>query len=66
MDNICLLEILESLLLQLLNIDDDGFLSLMDDLGETKEDIRLPDSDLGKEIRTRFEKDESLLVGLMA
>ncbi|KAI8495153.1 hypothetical protein Bbelb_271390 [Branchiostoma belcheri] len=29
-----------------------GFLSLMDDSGDTRDDIKLPDGDLGKEIST--------------
>ena len=40
----------------------DGFLSLMDDAGEVRDDIRCPDNDLGKDISARFEKDEQLLV----
>jgi len=48
---------------QLTNIED-GFLSLMDDSGDTREDIKLPEEneDLAKEIRTKFEADESFLV----
>lgn len=49
------------LFLQLVDIADD-FLSLMDDNGETREDIKIPDSDLGKEIREKFEKDEQIMV----
>ena len=41
----------------------DGFLSLMDDSGEVRDDVRCPDNDLGKDISARFEKDEQLLVG---
>merc|ERR1712224_174138 len=35
---------------QFVDIDSDGMLSLMDDSGEMKEDIKCPDNDVGKEI----------------
>lgn len=37
-------------------------MSLMDDVGETREDLKLPNTDLGKEIKKKFENDESFLV----
>ncbi|KAI3389479.1 hypothetical protein SNEBB_004217 [Seison nebaliae] len=45
--------------LQLINITDDGFCSLMLDNGDTREDIKLPKNELGDEIQTKFDKDES-------
>lgn len=48
---------------QLVSIDDD-FLVMMDDSGDTREDLRLPDNDLGKEILDRFQKDESFCVSM--
>ena len=37
---------------QLLDVDDGGFLSLMDnDTGDTREDIALPEGELGDEIK---------------
>ncbi|XP_078373454.1 eukaryotic translation initiation factor 5A-1-like [Oculina patagonica] len=50
---------------QLNDIDDDGFLSLMDDGGETREDLKLPDNELGKEIKTKFESDDQFLVTVL-
>ena len=50
-------------LLQLLDITDDGFLSLMLESGETREDIRLPDDDVGKEIRAKFDKCVPAMAG---
>ena len=50
---------------QLVDIDD-NFLSLMNDSGETKDDIKLPDNDVGKEIKTRFDNGESILVTVLA
>jgi len=38
---------------QLTNIEE-NYLSLMDDSGETREDIKVPEGDLGKEILSRF------------
>ena len=46
------------------NIDDD-YLSLMDDSGDTREDLKLPEGDLGKEISTKFDNDENFLVTVL-
>lgn len=40
----------------------DGFLALMDDNGETREDLKLPDNDLGKEIERRFTNGDQFMV----
>merc|ERR1711872_134403 len=45
---------------QLTHIDE-NYLSLMDDNGDTREDIKVPDGDLGKEIKARYEKEENFL-----
>jgi len=42
---------------QLCSIDDD-FLSLMDDNGEQREDLRVPDGDLGQEIRDKLKSGD--------
>jgi hypothetical protein len=42
-------------LLQLIDIDDEGFLSMMNDNGDTRSDLRIPEGEIGDEIRTRFE-----------
>ena len=44
---------------------DDGYLSLMDDAGDTREDLKLPEGDLGKEISTKFDNDENFLVTVL-
>jgi len=41
----------------LLNIDD-GFLNLLDDNGVEKNDVKVPDTDVGRDIRAAFEKSE--------
>ncbi|UNI22062.1 translation initiation factor eIF5A [Purpureocillium takamizusanense] len=50
---------------QLLDISDDGFLSLMNDDGDTKDDVRLPDGEIGDKINKLFreeEKDTNVIV----
>lgn len=45
---------------QLLSINEDGFISLMDlESCDTKDDLRLPEGDLGNQIKDAFEKDEN-------
>ena len=39
----------------------DGFVSLMGENGDLKEDLRLPEGDLGEEIDKRFESGELLV-----
>ena len=34
----------------------------MDDNGEVREDIRVPDNDLGKEIQSKFDNKDQLMV----
>ncbi|KAM0132108.1 hypothetical protein ACHAPC_002068 [Botrytis cinerea] len=42
---------------QLLDIDDD-FLSLMSEGGDTKDDVKLPDGEIGQKIRALFDSDK--------
>ncbi|CAG5125580.1 unnamed protein product [Candidula unifasciata] len=49
---------------QLVSIDD-TFMAMMNDIGETREDLRLPDSDLGKEIKEKYEKDETFCITVL-
>ncbi|XP_047488766.1 eukaryotic translation initiation factor 5A-1-like isoform X1 [Penaeus chinensis] len=51
---------------QLIDISDDGYLSLMKDTGELRDDIRLPDGDLGSDIKNKFENNEDLLLTVLA
>ncbi|XP_054651855.1 eukaryotic translation initiation factor 5A-2 [Dunckerocampus dactyliophorus] len=43
----------------------DGFLSILDDSGDTREDLRNPDSDIGKEIEKKLEAGDSFMVTVM-
>ena len=40
-------------------------MSLMEDSCELRNDLKLPDGDLGKEIRKRFDNDEDLYVSMI-
>lgn len=51
---------------QLTDIDDDGFCHLMYDNGEMKEDLKLPDDDVGKEIQAKFDNGETFMVTVLA
>ncbi|KAH6687947.1 eukaryotic translation initiation factor 5A-2 [Plectosphaerella plurivora] len=43
---------------QLLDISDDGFLSLMNEDGDLKDDVRMPDGEIGDKIEKLFRTDE--------
>ena len=43
----------------------EGFLSLMAENGEVKNDIKIPVGELGKEITTKFENNEQFMVTVM-
>jgi translation initiation factor 5A len=49
----------------LIDISDDGFLSLMDDKNELKDDIRLPDGEIGDKIKADFDDGKELLVSVV-
>ena len=41
-----------------LDVSDDGFLSLMADDGETKDDVKVPDGEVGEKIEKLFKTEE--------
>jgi hypothetical protein len=41
-----------------IDISDDGFLSLMNDDGDLKDDVRMPDGEIGEKINKLFKIDE--------
>ena len=52
---------------QLLDIGDDGELSLMEDSGDTKDDVNLPpDETLAQEIKDAFEEGTDVLVNVVS
>lgn len=51
---------------QLMSIDD-NYLSLMEnDSGELREDIQVPEGDLGEEIKAKHDNEENILITLQA
>ena len=50
---------------QLVNIDD-GFLNLMTNDGASKDDVRVPDGELGDQIQAGFDDGKDLLVTIIA
>ena len=53
------------IIIQLVDINE-GFLSLMDDSGDMREDIKLPEGDIGKEITTKHEAGDILVTVISA
>ncbi|KAI7859142.1 eukaryotic elongation factor 5A hypusine, DNA-binding OB fold-domain-containing protein [Circinella umbellata] len=49
----------------LINIED-GFLSLMLDDGSTKEDVKVPDNEIGEQIQDDFDEGKELLVTVVS
>jgi len=50
---------------QLVNIDD-GFLNLMTQDGASKDDVKVPEGDLGKQINEGFDDGKDLLVTIIS
>lgn len=48
---------------QLVNINE-GYMSLMSDNGDIREDLRVPDNDIGKEIESKFEAGDEFMVSV--
>lgn len=43
----------------------DGFVHLMNDSGGTREDLKLPEGDIGKEIKEKHDNDEQFMVTVL-
>lgn len=43
----------------------EGFLNLMTDDGDIREDIKIPDNDLGKEIQAKYEGGDQFMVTVL-
>jgi len=50
---------------QLVDIDD-NYASLMDDAGETKDDLQVPDDETGKEIKTKFAAGDTFMITVLS
>ncbi|XP_017126860.1 eukaryotic translation initiation factor 5A-like [Drosophila elegans] len=50
---------------QLTDVSDDGFVTLMGDDGEIREDLRVPDGELGGSLRSEFEGGKDLLLTVL-
>ena len=48
---------------QLIGMDDD-FLSMMDDTGDTREDLKCPEDDVGQEIKNAIDNETDILVSV--
>lgn len=48
-------------LFQLIGIQD-GYLSLLQENGEVREDLKIPEGELGKEIESKYEGQEEIVV----
>lgn len=42
----------------LIDISDDGFVTLMNDKGDTRQDLKLPEGELADKIRDEFERED--------
>jgi translation initiation factor 5A len=52
---------------QLIDISDDGFATLMNDKGDTRDDLKVPEGELGQKIREEFGKEDvTVIVTVMA
>jgi len=49
----------------LMDIDSDGYASLLDDSSETRSDIKIPEGELGQEIRAKFDNNEIIKVTVL-
>lgn len=45
---------------------DDGFLNLLDGDGSAKDDVKVPEGDLGKQLESEFEAGKELLVTIVS
>merc|ERR1711890_148449 len=50
---------------QLIGLED-GFLSLMDDSGETRDDLKCPEGDIGEEIKAAGDSDRDILCTVLS
>ncbi len=49
----------------MIDIDNDGYVSLLDDSSDTRSDIKLPEGELGQEIKSKFENGDGVKVTVL-
>jgi len=52
--------------LQLIDMDEEGFVTLMDDAGETRDDLQATDPEVKKEIQGKIDAEEDALVCVLS
>jgi len=50
---------------QLVDISEDNFLSLMQESGDVREDVKIPEGELGEEVRGKFDSGEDIVCTLL-
>lgn len=48
--------------MQLIDISDDGFVTLMNEKGDTRDDMRLPEGELAQKIAEEFKKEDNTVI----
>ena len=48
------------------SIDEDGYASLLDEAGDQKEDLKIPENEKGKEMKKRVENEDPTLVTVLS
>jgi len=47
---------------QLIDISDDGFVTLMNDKGDTRDDLRVPEGEMGQKIKDEYGRDDNTVI----
>ncbi len=48
--------------LKLIDISDDGFATLMNEKGDTRDDLRLPEGELGQKIKDEYGREDNTVI----
>jgi translation initiation factor 5A len=58
--------VLAQTVFDLMDIDEDDYLTLMSEDGTTREDLQLPEGELGQQIRESFDNDQDLSLTVLS
>ena len=47
---------------QLIDISDDGFVTLMNEKGDTRDDLRVPEGEMGQKIREEYGREDNTVI----